>query len=720
MYYPTGTVTFLFTDIEGSTRQWEAHPEAMRRSVARHDEIMRRAIEGNGGIVFKTIGDAFCGAFATAPSALAAAVDGQKSLAEEKWPDPIAIRVRMAAHTGSAEFRNEDYFGQPLNRVARLLSTGHGGQTLLSEVVYELVRDTPPAQVTFKSLGEHRLKDLGRPEPIFQVNSPGLPSEFPPIRSLNNPDLKHNLPQQLTSFVGREEAIREMGELLEKNRLVTLTGAGGCGKTRLALQVAADRVDVEADGVWLVELAPISDPNLVPQTLASVLGMKEEPGKSVSETLVENLRAKDMVILLDNCEHLLDTCAKLADDLVRHCPKVLVLATSREALGIAGERSYRVPSLSSPNPDVDKTPESLSHFESVRLFIDRAQFHQSSFTVDAQNAPAVAAVCYRLDGIPLALELAAARLRSMSVEEVNQRLDQRFRLLTGGSRTALPRQQTLRSLIDWSHDLLNEKEKALLARLSVFSGGWTLEAAEAICSDRTMEGTDASRIDPLEVLDLLDSLVEKSLVVWDAEKGRYRLLETVRQYAADRAVDSGDAEEWRDRHLNSFAKLGLEAADQERSAFRVEWFDRLEADHDNIRAALRWSLTDPTRVERGVELAGGLCRFWRNRGYPDGTEWLPKLLDFASPVDSVARANVMRGLCFIQVNYGALTEAEATARESLAISERIGDHRGLVYCYDLLGQIGNMRGDYEWARGELNRDWPSRASIATTLVFPDS
>ena len=345
---------------------------------------------------------------------------------------------------------------------------------LLSDVAYDLCRDALPPGCSIKSLGEHRLKDLGRPEEVFQLCHPGLPSDFPPLRSLDNPELKHNLPQQVTSFIGREKELAEVKALLEKSRLVTLTGCGGCGKTRLALQAAADMLDGSGDGVWLVELAPLGDPELVPQTVAGVLGMKEEPGRPLTQTLTDHLKSKLLLIMLDNCEHLLGACARLADAILRQCPRVLILATSREGLGIAGELTYRVPSLTLPDPKRDSTPESLSHYEAVRLFIERAQFQQPQFTMTDENAPALASVCYRLDGIPLAIELAAGRVRSLSVEEVNRKLDQRFRLLTGGSRTALPRQQTLRSLIDWSYDLLNEAEKSLLCRLSVFVGGWTL------------------------------------------------------------------------------------------------------------------------------------------------------------------------------------------------------------------------------------------------------
>ena len=426
---PTGTVTFLFTDIEGSTKLWEAQPQAMQLALARHDALLRDAIEQHNGYVFKTVGDAFCAAFTTATEAIAAALAAQIAL----QGNPSPIKVRMALHTGAVESREGDYFGQPLNRVARLLSTGYGGQTLLSLASTELTRDSLPPGAELLRLGEHRLKDLGRPESVFQLCHPSLHADFAPLRSLDNPELKHNLSQQVTSFVGREQQLVEVKALLEKTRLLTLTGSGGCGKTRLALQVAAELVDRSTEGVWLVELAALTDPNLVPQAVARVLGLKEEPGKAITQTLVEYLKNKYLLLVIDNCEHLLDACAKLIDRLLSQCPRVHLLTTSREGLGIAGELAYRVPSLSSPNPRRDRTPESLSQFEAAQLFIERALFHLPTFAVTTQNAPALASVCHRLDGIPLAIELASARVRSLSLEEINSKLDQRFRLLTGGS-----------------------------------------------------------------------------------------------------------------------------------------------------------------------------------------------------------------------------------------------------------------------------------------------
>ena len=491
---PSGTVTFLFSDIEGSTALWEQSADSMRPALARHDSLLRQAIEAGGGYVFKTLGDAFCAAFATAPEALAAALSAQIALAGEGWELPTPLLVRMALHTGSAEERDADYFGPPLNRVARLMAAGHGGQVLLSEVTQALVRDALPRDVTLGDLDLHRLKDLGRPERVFQLEHPALPADFPPLRSLDNPALPNNLPQQVTSFIGREKQLAEVKALLDRTRLLTLTGSGGSGKTRLSVQAAADVLDQYEGGVWLVELAALADAALVPQSVADVLGVKEQAGGTARQGLLDWLRPKRLLLILDNCEHLVTACAVLAAEILRLCPRVRLLASSREPLGVVGEQVYRVPSLSLPDPKQPQTVESLSQFEAVRLFIERAQAVQYSFSVTDANAPAVAQICWRLDGIPLALELAAARVRALPVEEINTRLDHRFRLLTGGSRTALPRQQTLRALIDWSYDLLNEEEQTLLARLSVFAGGWTLEAAGGVCADppAAVTGEDAA------------------------------------------------------------------------------------------------------------------------------------------------------------------------------------------------------------------------------------
>ena len=604
---PPAAVTFLFTDIEGSTRLWEEEPEAMRSSLAHHDDLLRAAIESYGGRVFKTVGDAFCATFEDPRGAVEAV------LACQEWLPALALRtadavrplrVRMSLHTGPAEARDGDYFGPTLNRAARLLSAGYGGQVLLSGATAELLGESLPAGAELLDRGIHRLKDLQQPEHVFQLCHPELEKEFPQLRTLSTHP--NNLPEQVTSFVGRERELETVKQLLARSRLLTLTGTGGTGKTRLSLQVAAELLESYPDGAWLVELAPLSNPMLVAQAVASVLSLEQEPGKPLTQTLVDHLRGWQALLLLDNCEHLLDPSAALADAVLRACPRVRILATSREALRISGETAHRVPSLSLPEVRRGITPELLLQYESTRLFIERATLVATDFTVTTRNAPALLSICRRLDGIPLAIELAAARARSLSVEDVNERLDQRFRVLTGGSRTALPRQQTLRSLIDWSYDLLSDREKSLFQRLSVFAGGWSLNSAEEVCTGGDLEEWD--------VVDLMTSLSDKSLVVREerGESTRYRFLETVRHYAREKAGQDGESDCRRDRHLSHFLALAEEA--QLQGAQQAVWLKRLDAEHDNLRAALDWSREEGNSAEAGFRLAGAIWRFWMMSG----------------------------------------------------------------------------------------------------------
>ena len=704
---PTGTVTFLFTDLQGSTKLWEQDPSAMRPALARHDTLLREAIETSGGYVFKTVGDAFCAAFVIAPQALQAALDAQLALAAASVETQTPLRVRMALHTGACEERDGDYFGPPLNRVARLMAAGHGGQILLSAATQELTRDALPSSVSLLELGAHRLKDLARSETVFQLLHPSLPAEFPPLRSLDNPDFPNNLPQQPTSFIGREKESAEVKALLAKTHLLTLTGAGGSGKTRLSLQVAVDLLTGEGDGVWLVELASLSDPALVPQAVADVLGVKEAAGKTVQQSLVEWLKSKRLLLILDNCEHLVAACAFLAADLLRSCPGVHILASSREPLAVAGAQTYRVPSLSLPDPNSKQaqTVESLSQYEAVRLFIERAQAVQPSFLVTDASAPAVAQVCFHLDGIPLAIELAAARVRSLPVEEINRRLDHRFRLLTGGSRAALPRQQTLRALIDWSYDLLTAPERTLLCRLSVFAGGWTLAAAEGACCGEDFEAW--------EVVDLLTSLVDKSLVVYEEEgggAGRWRLLETVRQYAGDRLGESGEAEAVGGRSAAWFLALAEEAEPQLVGPEQGSWLSRLEAEHDNLRSSLAWEEQSVGGAEAGLRLAGSLWRFWNVRGHPsEGRQWLGRALartevGAAGPegvvggATTAARGKALNGAGILAQCQGDYVVARALHEESLTIMRQLGNPGGIASSLMSLGNVAAGQGDYAVAR----------------------
>jgi predicted ATPase/class 3 adenylate cyclase len=724
---PTGTVTFLFTDIEGSTRLWEQHPEAMRAALARHDLLLREAIEAHDGHVFKTMGDQFCAAFAAAPEALTAALVAQRALQAELWIETGPLRVRMALHTGAAQQRDADYFGPPLNRVARLLVVGHGGQILLSATIEGLVRVALPASAGLRALGAHRLKDLQQPEHLFQLLHPDLPADFPPLRSLSA--FSHNLPVQLTRFIGREQEIAAVKRLLTTTHLLTFTGSGGCGKTRLALQVAADLVDEYADGVWLVELAALADPALVPQTVATVLGVQEQPSRPLAQALIEDLRPKSLLLVLDNCEHLLTATAQLAETLLRACPDLRILASSREGLNIAGETTYRLPSLGVP--DLGRLSSTLagadlvsalSHYEAVQLFSDRAAAVVPSFAMTAQNAPGVAQVCHRLDGIPLAIELAAARVRVLSVEQLASRLDDRFRLLTGGSRTALPRQQTLRALIDWSYDLLSEAERALLRRLSVFAGGWTLEAAEAVCSDfgfRILDfGLDPTRskasdpptppplpaiqnpkskIQNEDVLDLLTGLVDKSLATMEEreQEVRYRLLETVRQYARDRLLEAGESEAVRERHLGFFLAWA-EREDPDPTARA----DRLAEEHDNFRAALEWCRAQPGGATSGLRLMNALWWSWMGQSHiREGHEYLTEFLsrpEVAEP--TFERARALNAAGFLATKLGYRAEARTLLEQSIQIARGLGREPFLGGALNNLGDVASDTGDHVLAR----------------------
>jgi predicted ATPase/class 3 adenylate cyclase len=697
MQLPSGTVTFLFTDIEGSTRLWELSESSMRAALIRHDAILNEVISRFNGAVFKTVGDAFCAAFSTAPEALFAAVEVQLAFAKESWPADAPIRVRMALHTGVADMRNKDYFGPALNRVSRLLNAGFGGQVLLTDVTHSLCLDALPPNASLKTLGNHRFRDLGRVEAVFQLIHPRLPAEFPALRSLAS--TPNNLPEQLTSFIGREQELRRAKELLSQGRLLTLTGTGGCGKTRLALQIAAQELDSFPDGVWLVELAAISDPSLVVQATSDMFGLRDEPGASVLETLLGHLKSKSLLILLDNCEHLIDASAQLAEAILTRCPQVTILASSREALGIGGERVFRVPSLSLPDPKEIPTPESISAFESVELFVSRARAHVPEFEVTRESAADVASVCRSLDGIPLALELAGARVRAMTVGELSRRLDHRFGLLRSGSRTALPRQQTLRALIDWSYDLLSEVEKTLLDRLSVFSGGWSLDMAEKICS--------GSKVEELDVFDTLNSLADKSLIMVEpsGEGTRYRLLETLRQYARDRLEESAQTAVWRNRHFQYFLAMMEEASPHLRGKDQQAWLDRLEAEYDNLRSAFTWSTARSVDPEMGLRVCAAIWRFWYIRGQcTEGRHWCEAALRQApegmisAPLAATLNCNGV--FASIQGDYEA---SRVLHEQSLSIRRALGDEMGIAISLNNLGTLAHNQGQYQRA-GALHEE----------------
>jgi predicted ATPase/class 3 adenylate cyclase/DNA-binding CsgD family transcriptional regulator len=664
-------VTLLFTDIEGGVRLWEDDRDAMAAASARHDRIVREQVEACGGRVFKTVGEAHRAVFADPVAALSSAVAIQRAAGAGPWASSLPIQVCMALHSGTCAERDGDLAGPVVNRAARLLDIGHGGQVLVTAAAYALLADRLPGGIGLRDLGEQRLRDLGRAERVFQVTGPGLAEGFGALRSLDDPALRHNLPSQATSFVGRTAELAELHALVSGgSRLVTITGPGGIGKSRLALQVAANALDGTGDGAWLAELAPVTEPELVTRTAAAALRVREVPGRPMLGTLIDAVSDRDLLLILDNAEQVLGAVAELADAVIRSCPRVCLLVTSREPLGVSGEHVFRVPGLAVPPADLDAA-DRLAAFESVQLFAAHAAMYRQGFIVDDANAAAVAAICVRLDGIPLALELAAARLGSLSASEINARLDQRFRLLTTGNRTARARHQTLRALIDWSYDLLGPAERIVFERLSVFAGGWTLDAAEAV-----VHGGDVAE---WQVLDLLAALVGKSLVQAEVFHGstRYRLLETVRHYAAERlALRAGpDLQDTPVAHRDYYRSLVETGATRLRGPEEAQWLDRIEAEFDNIRAALAFSIADPGGAGPGLQLAAGLKWFCYMRGHSgEIIEALGALLarpDAREPTRE--RALALAASCHLLNNFGPDPAIPAMAEEAATIGRGLGD-----------------------------------------------
>jgi len=589
---PSGTVTFLFTDLEGSTRLWQEYPDAMQPALARHDEILRAAIEQHDGCVVKTTGDGFHAAFANAHDAIAAAVAAQLALVREPWPATGPLVVRMGIHAGPAELRDGDYYGTAVNRAARLMSAAHGGQVVVSLATEELVQESG---VELLDLGEHSLRDLARPERVFQVVHPDLPREFARLSSLDA--FPGNLPAQITSFVGREAELAAVAAALEAARLVTLTGVGGVGKTRLSLQVAAEVLPRFAQGAWFCELAAAVDDESLLQVVATTLGVTSLSGMTLGRSIVEFLRAKTQLLVFDNCEHLLDEVSRLVESILRDCSYVRILASSREGLGVPGEQMVAVRSLPMPGTDLDFA--AIAQSDAVLLFAERAAAARSGFTLEPANATAVVEICRRLDGIPLAIELAAARVSAMNPSDIATRIDERFRLLTGGRRTGIERHQTLRATVDWSYSLLEPIEQTVFDRLGVFAGEFGGAGAEAVVTGDGVESWD--------VLDALGSLVAKSMVnIDDSAEGdaRYRMLETLRAYSRERLDERGESDAWRRRHAQYYADLSEQLGAAMYGPDELAVRRRFRAELDNIRAAVTWALdsADPAEQELGVRV----------------------------------------------------------------------------------------------------------------------
>jgi predicted ATPase len=640
--------------------------EAYARLLAVHHRIVRSALQRHEGEEVDTQGDAFFAVFSSPRACVASAYDIQKEIARDSLLGAEAVRVRMGIHSGEAERTPAGVVGLDVHRAARIAGVAHGGQVLVSESTAVLARAALEGGLALRDLGRHRLKDLGQPEQLYQLVGPGLESDFPPLRSLDNPAHPNNLPAQLASFVGRRSELSEVRARLGASRLVTLTGAGGCGKTRLALQVAAELLEETADGVFLVELAPLADAQGVADAVREALRIAPRPGRTATETLLDALAPQHLLLVLDNCEHLVEACARFAEALLRRCPAVQLLATSREPLGIPGESIYRVPSLSVPEEG-----SSGELGEAVTLFIDRARAQGASVELDTDNLGCIASICRRLDGMPLAVELAAARARSMSVASIHHRLDQRFRLLTGGSRSALERQQTLRATVDWSYSLLGETERAVLRRLSVFAGGFGLEAAESVCAGGV--------VDCLDVAELVGSLVDKSLVALDEGGGedRYRLLDTIRQYAAERMLEEGDeaVRQLGDRHAAWCVGLAERAEPHLHTPEQGQWLRRLALEQENLRRALEHLATQAEGAESLFRAAVALARFWLwdYRMQELRELLLPRLDDPPPGIDPL-----LVGSALVTAAGLSLADLETAGRlidRALAVARTTGDER---------------------------------------------
>ncbi len=753
---PTGTVTFLFSDIEGSTRLLHRLGARYAAVLEAHRRLIREAFSAEGGREVDTAGDAFFVAFPKATQAVAAAVAAQRAMAAHPWPEGAPLRVRMGLHTGEPVVTAEGYVGLDVHRAARICSAAHGAQVLLSQAAFDLARHAFPDGVAARALGAHRLKDLQQPERLYQLVVPGLPADFPPLRTLTS--RPNNLPAQPTSLVGREREVAALLDLLREEtvRLVTLTGPGGTGKTRLSLQAAADLLDDFEAGVFFVPLAPITDPALVASTVAQALGVRENPALTILEALREHLGTRPVLLVLDNFEQV-TAAAPVVADLLGACPGVKALVTSRVVLHLRGEHEFPVPPLALPDPQQPASGAALSQYAAVELFIQRAKAARPGFAIDDDNAPAVAEICYRLDGLPLAIELAAARIKLFSPRAMLARLEKPLDLLRGGARDLPDRHQTLRQAIAWSYDLLEEDEQVLFRRLAVFVGGCTLDAAEAVCA---ADGT-------LDALDGVAALVDKSLLRREDDpdgEPRFQMLETIREFGLQRLAAANEADALRRAHAAFFGDLAEQAAPFLTGPDQIAWLDRLEAEHDNLRAALRW-VDAAGEVETGLRIGAALWRFWVVRGHMrEGIQQLARLraagkafahtslwvtvlnaagtmaqqlgdiqaaIDLLEEVLAACRqrgdrrgtATSLNNLGWVVFQTGDNARASALSHEALAIMRDLGDKRGIATSLNNLAQIASYLSDFDeaLARGaenlRLRREIGEQRGIAYTQAY---
>ena len=688
-------VTLLFTDIVGSTRLWQTDETTMQAAMEAHDSIAADCVTTQGGRVVKNLGDGVFAAFASPTDAVAAARDLQRRLYAYPWPTETPIRVRIALHTGEVRQLGGDYHGPTVNRCDRLQVLAHGGQTLLSAVTAALVQDHLPEGVSVRDLGQHRLKDLTRPEHVYQLVDARVDTEFPPLRSLDG--YLHNLPVQIASFVGREEELGTVRGRLGVSRLVTLAGPGGCGKTRLALQSAASLVSDYAGGVWLVELAPLARPEQMPQAIASAFHLKEQPGRGLLDTISDHLGSREHLVILDNCEHLVRECASTTEVLLRRCPATQVLATSREVLGVSGESVIRVQPLPVP-PEDCATADSVGGYASVELFLDRASATGGRVTLDDRTAGAIAAICRRLEGIPLAIELAAARTAVLSLQQIEARLSDRLKLLTGGSRTAEARQQALRATIDWSYGLLGAEEQALFRRLAVFAGGFGIESAESVAA---FEPLDAPG-----VLDVLAGLVNKSMVAADeiGDEARFRLLDTLRQYGLERLDQAAEADAVTRRYIDSSRAFAEREGRGVRGPGQQETLARLDREYANLRDSVEKTVAGGSRPD-GLALCAALWHYWHLRGHvSEGRRYCERfLVDRGDLRPDPVLGEVLCGAAALAYDEGDYARAKELWSEAVGVSEACGDTAGAAGATGNLGNLSLVQADYASAECHYNQ-----------------
>ena len=698
---PAGTRTFLFTDIEGSTRLWEQHPDEMGSCLRYHDSALRRIIESNDGVVFKTVGDGFCASFSTATGAVVAAVRAQQHFLEHTWEIPEKLRVRMALHTGEAEERDNDFFGPAVNRVARLMAAGHGGQILLSQVTADIVRRNLPADFTLRDSGRHRLKDLTHPEPIFQLEHPDLPRDFPPLNTLScHPN---NLPHQPTPIIGREKELQTSQSFLLNPtvRILTLTGPGGIGKTRLGLQIAANVIEEFVGGVFFLDLAAETQTSGVFLAIARTLGIDQRGTTDCFQSICSFIRETATLLILDNFEQVVDAAVQVAGMLAA-CRYLKLLITSREALRVRAEHVFVVPPLSLPKlNEIGREPDRLFRCESIQLFAARAIAGKPSFALTRENVRTVAEICLRLDGLPLAIELAAVRIRALTLQAVLKHLGNRLRLLTGGHRDLPDRQRTLRATIDWSYELLSERDRMCFRRLSVFIGGFDMAAAEAVLGP-----SDGWEVD--DVLGDVSSLVEKSLVSQDEPmegEPRFTILQTLREYGLERLTDTEELSNLQAAHASHYLSLAEETELHVAGPEEKAWMERLDMCHENLIAALIF-LESRRDAETTLRMAGALAEFWVTRGQTaEGREWLAPAEDSAIDLTPAVRAKALAGAGRLACCEGDFTRSERCLEASLLLYRQIGSARDVAtvsydkgLCYFRLNRLADAQACFEDCR----------------------